>query len=160
MEDGIVRAKPCSYLHSLSCPQEILLVNKHYQQKHNFATSTAALTALSSDTAHVILQAAEKVRGHLFCGFHAGLFINQQTSGPACRHPVQKGPREASSFAWCSFFSGPTFLKWKQWKLLQERPHGYGHPSSLILSLQMDLEQFLLCNQNIIPIQSAAALWQ
>lgn len=115
----MIPAKPCSCLHSLSPPWEILLVNKHYQQKHNFATSTAALTErlsvlwVSSDTAHVILQAAEKVRVHLFCGLHAGLFINQHTSGPVCRHPVQKGPRETSSFAWCSFLSGQIFLKWK-----------------------------------------------
>lgn len=43
---------------------------------------------------------------------------------------------------------------------LQERPYGYGQPSFLLLSLKMYLEQFLLCNQNVIPIQTAAALWQ
>lgn len=89
-----------------------------------------SLLWLSSYTSHVTLQAAEKVRGHLFCGLRAGLFFNQQTSGPVCRHPVQKDPREPGRFAWCLFLSGQTFLKWKQQKPLQERPYGYGHPSS------------------------------
>lgn len=73
----------CAFVNiAYPAPGWIQLVNKHYQQKHNFA-STAALTERAFSGVAVWEQiicnvtASEKARGHLFHGLHAGFFMDQ-----------------------------------------------------------------------------------
>lgn len=67
----------CAFVNiAYPAPGEILLVNKHYQQKHNFARAAALTERLSVRgclwTDRVISPPAEKVRAHSSHGLHAG----------------------------------------------------------------------------------------
>lgn len=163
----MIPTKPCSCLHSLSCPREILLVNKRYQQKHNFATSTAALTERAFSAVAVFIHitcnptGSRKSEGSFIlwpsCWF---IFLTSKHLVLCADTQCRKIPENLAGLRGVCFYLVKHFSSGNSRNHFRKGHMVTAIPFPLLLSLKTYLEQFLLCNQNIIPIQAAAALWQ
>lgn len=119
-----------------------------------------SLLWLSSYTSHVTLQAAEKVRVIYSVAFVLVYFLTSKHLVLCADTQCRKIPENLAGLRGVCFYLVKHFSSGNSRNHFRKGHMVTAIPLPLLLCLKTYLEQFLLCNQNIILIQAAAALWQ